>query len=72
MEFHESFIRGVKVPSTWQMIDNGEQIGITRYRRMAEMRKQIDCVIENIRVLLSVIMWIHCTIMCVRVCVYAK
>jgi len=27
MEFHESFVRGVKVPSTWQMIDNGEQIG---------------------------------------------
>jgi len=56
MEFYESFVRGVKVSSTWQMIDNGEQIGITRYRRMTEMRKQIDCVIENIRVLLSVIM----------------
>lgn len=30
MEFHESSVRGVKVPSTWQMIDNGEQISITR------------------------------------------
>lgn len=29
MEFYESFVRGVKVSSTWQMIDNGEQIGIT-------------------------------------------
>lgn len=53
MEFHESFARGVKVSSAWQMIDNGEQISITR---MAEMQKQIDCVIENIRVLLSIIM----------------
>lgn len=30
MEIHESFARGVKVSSAWQMIDNGEQISITR------------------------------------------
>lgn len=30
VEIHESFARGVKVSSAWQMIDNGEQISITR------------------------------------------